>query len=385
MRACRIVLVVAGLLAGTAAGACSAESASPTADACCELGAGPVRDAADVAGNAPDAPSGDAPDVLSADAPDAPPADVGPPAVVPDGDLDWTVRREVVYARGLSHHDEFGDEDSEPIELAGDLYLPDSSDDGPDARRPALTIVHGGGLFGGSRSQTELVEFAEYFAARGWVVFSIDYRLVDDYGTLPDAWAEAVDARESSWAEKLRDKAMYPAARDARAAVRWLQAHADDHGVSPEHVAVLGASAGAHLAVALGATDPADFRDEISAERDPTLPTTHRDESGRVAAVVDLWGGPDAVTTLADAYDQPPRWDSSDAPLLIVHGTDDAIAPISRADALRDAYRTTGAPYTYVPIDDAGHGPWQATPDGRHLRRLAHDFLLEHMPLRSAD
>jgi para-nitrobenzyl esterase len=297
-------------------------------------------------------------------------------AVSSAADLDWSVE-EVVYGRGLTHDGDFNASSSEPMDLVGDLYVPEEV----DGLRPALLIVHGGGFLFGERTQPELVHFAEYFAARGWVVFSIDYRLARDRGTSPPAWNDMVEDEETRSVRIEMGKAVYPAVRDAKAAVRWLQANADDYAISPDHIAVMGGSAGAHISVALGVTNPADFRDELSADDDPTLASTHLDHSGRVAVVLDFWGGADAADKVHVAFGGSPRWDETDAPTLIVHGTDDSIVPFEEGETLRDKFEESGAPHTFVALEGADHGPWGASVDGQNLRQLADAFLHEHLEL----
>lgn len=306
---------------------------------------------------------------------DTAPAD--PPVYVSSAaELSWSVQ-EVTYARALSHEGDYNAAAATEVDLVGDLYLPEPA----EGLRPALLIIHGGGFLGGTRKQAELVDFAEYFAARGWVVFSIDYRVAPDHGTSPAAWIDMVESQESSRLREDMGKAIYPAVRDAKAAVRWLQAYADDYAISTRHIAAMGGSAGAHISVALGVSDPADFRDELSAEQDPTLASTNPEQSGRVAAVLDFWGGTEPVQGLHDAFDGPTRWDAADAPVLIVHGTADRIVPIERGQEIRDAYDASGAAYEYVEIQNAGHGPWGAMVGDKNLRELGEAFLLEHLDL----
>ena len=295
--------------------------------------------------------------------------------VVPEDTLDWTVDEGVVYGQGLADDRGANAGEGEPMDLKGDLYLPQ----GIEGPRPALLIVHGGGFTFGSRSMGALVDYAEYFAARGWVVFSISYRLAGDDGTVPEAWTEAMQEYFTLPGEAAIGKSIYPATRDAKAAVRFLQANAAEYDISPDHIATSGGSAGAHISVGLGATDPEDFRDEISVERDPTLETTHLDESGEVQAVLDFWGAPDAVIGAKMAFGGPSRWDANDAPVLIVHGTLDPIVPIAEGKEIRDAYKESGAPYKYAPLRGRGHSAWTARYDGKNLRELGHAFLLKHM------
>ena len=62
--------------------------------------------------------------------------------------------------------------------LIGDLYLPEGNE-----TRPAIIAVHGGGFQLGSRSIYQ--HMGPYLAARGYAVFSIDYRLTRDGNNTP--------------------------------------------------------------------------------------------------------------------------------------------------------------------------------------------------------
>ena len=53
---------------------------------------------------------------------------------------------------------------------------------------------------------------------RGWVVYSIDYRVSGDYGTLPSSYPEL--PAELTEAQIEQAHALYPACRDAKAAIR---------------------------------------------------------------------------------------------------------------------------------------------------------------------
>src|SRR6476661_3465742 len=57
------------------------------------------------------------------------------------------------------------------VSLKGDLYLPASP-----GRHPAMLFIHGGGFRGGSKAGYGNA-WGPYLAARGIVVFAIDYRL----------------------------------------------------------------------------------------------------------------------------------------------------------------------------------------------------------------
>src|SRR3546814_4516630 len=66
--------------------------------------------------------------------------------------------------------------DGWPETLKGDLYYPDT---GPEIARPAVLLFHGGAWLGGYRF--EMLHIAQALAQRGYVAFSIDYRLAPEH------------------------------------------------------------------------------------------------------------------------------------------------------------------------------------------------------------
>jgi acetyl esterase/lipase len=55
-----------------------------------------------------------------------------------------------------------------------DLYTPQGTG---QSELPLVVVVHGGGFVGGSKTQSNVVSWSRAFAARGFLVASIDYRL----------------------------------------------------------------------------------------------------------------------------------------------------------------------------------------------------------------
>uniref|UniRef100_B0T3U6 Esterase/lipase-like protein n=1 Tax=Caulobacter sp. (strain K31) TaxID=366602 RepID=B0T3U6_CAUSK len=100
-----------------------------------------------------------------------------------------------------------------------DVYIP------PGARNaPILVMVHGGAWMIGDKANTGSVENKlKHWLTRGWIVVSVNYRM------LPDAMA-------------------YEQAEDVAEAVRWAQGQAGDWGGDPRKIILMGHSAGAHLA-----------------------------------------------------------------------------------------------------------------------------------------
>src|SRR5215213_11501592 len=132
--------------------------------------------------------------------------------------------------------------------------------------RPALILIHGGGMWIGSRAHME--DPARQLARTGYVAFCVDYRLVD---------AEAGCHR---WPAQLDD---------VQRAVRWVRTHASAYGVEQGQIGAYGWSAGGQLAALLGTRDTRDANAPLASH------------SSRVACVVDLAGDVDLA-----AYTQPP-------------------------------------------------------------------------------
>lgn len=283
---------------------------------------------------------------------------------------------DVVYGQGLSHSD-WNSNDSSVMDLKLDIYSPKNN----GTLRPAVIFIHGGGFMGGDKGNSALGSFPEYFAQRGIVGISINYRLVRDHGTLPAELNDKINSINGlSNKRKNQAKAMYPAARDAKAALRWVSANANQLGIDPNLVSVMGGSAGSFIAVTLGATNPEDFTNELSQSEDPTLASTNLEADIKVKSVVNHWGGATTVNLLETAYGLN-RWDKSDAAISIVHGTKDKTVPFNQAEELVAIYKRTGASYEFYPLAGAGHGAWEFKHEGKSLKELSFDFITRMLEL----
>ncbi|MBI2950051.1 MAG: alpha/beta hydrolase [Verrucomicrobia bacterium] len=120
-------------------------------------------------------------------------------------------------------------------ELKLHFYFP--RDWSPRDKRPALVFWHGGVFQSGSPRQ--FYAKAEYFASRGLVCASAEYRLKNTHGTLIDKCAE-----------------------DARSAMRWIKGHATEIGIDPEKVIASGGSAGGTLALLVAREKGPDAKDD---------------------------------------------------------------------------------------------------------------------------
>ena len=184
-------------------------------------------------------------------------------------------QQDIIYAEGLSHKS-INSANAATIPLKLDIYEPDND----IKNRPVFMFIHGGAFVGGSKQQGQIIDWANYYTSRGWVFISIDYRLKKHKGTVPKQWLEF----SSNVPKKKRGQflAIYPAIRDAKAAMRWIINNAKTYNINTDYITVGGGSAGAAAAISLGISELTDFRDELSLKQDPTLATTHLEHSYHV-------------------------------------------------------------------------------------------------------
>jgi acetyl esterase len=111
-------------------------------------------------------------------------------------------------------------------------------------RRPAIVFFFGGGWKNGSFEQ--FVPQSEYFASRGLLAVSADYRIESKHKTTPDVCVE-----------------------DAKSALRFVRANAAKYGVDPDKLIASGGSAGGHLAAATALVAGFDAKDDPKVSAKP--------------------------------------------------------------------------------------------------------------------
>ncbi|MFB0524366.1 MAG: alpha/beta hydrolase fold domain-containing protein, partial [Phycisphaerae bacterium] len=92
---------------------------------------------------------------------------------------------------------------------------------------PAIVFFFGGGWTGGS--PTQFYHQCDYFASRGMVAISAEYRVKSRHGTTP-----------------------FECVADGKSAIRWVRANAARLGVDPNKIIAGGGSAGGHVAACTG-------------------------------------------------------------------------------------------------------------------------------------
>jgi len=209
--------------------------------------------------------------------------------------------------------------------LALDVYLPRARPTTPG--RPVL-VIHGGFWAAGQKGEATLE--SQHLAELGFTVFDIQYRI----------------SPQPNWKT---------ATGDVKCAIGWVKQHAEtpEWNVDPKKLALLGRSAGCHLAL-MAAYTPAD----------PELPASCDAGDTSVDAVISLY----APTDLVWGYQYPAsRWvaDSRAKMRAFVGGPPDQVG--DRYRTLSPLERvTTSAPRTLL----AHGGRDQMVPHG-HMGLLA--------------
>jgi acetyl esterase/lipase len=295
------------------------------------------------------------------------------PTVSSDAVFDVNRIADIPYAEGLSH-ESINSSNSQSIPLLLDVYVPDNDSN----NRPVFMFIHGGGFINGNKEVLPAVTLANYYTSRGFVFVSINYRLLNDFGTVPQAWNAYAPLLDPAVAPQYL--AIYPAQRDAKAALRWVVANADTYGINTDYITVGGGSAGAITAITLGVSELGDFTNEIGLDMDPSLSTTNLDRAYEIKTIIDFWGSKAALDSYEQVYG-PNRFDANDPALFIVHGTLDPTVSYSNATDLQSIYEANNVPYVLHTLEGAGHAAWNAVVNGKRLEQLSFEFVTQQQGL----
>lgn len=256
--------------------------------------------------------------------------EVPPLALPPSVDLLEDVRYRTVGGRALGL----------------DIAWPRSVD-----RPPLVILIHGGGWQEGSKR--DLAGAVLQLAGLGYVAASVEYRLAPQFP--------------------------FPAAiNDLQCAVSWLATAAEDgrlpFSLDPTRMAVMGVSAGGHLASLLAVAGghsfkggcPLDSRFHADAAVALSAPQdlTRIDDFPLITgAVIERFlGGASAAKSKAEEASPVSHVDGSAPPFLLVHGREDDVVPLVQAERMHEKIRAEGGASTLLVLEMAGHDIVPVTP-----------------------
>lgn len=205
----------------------------------------------------------------------------------------------------------------------------------------AMLLIPGGG-YRWSVLDKEGFDVARVFAASGTTCFILRYRLP------ADGWAAGADAP----------------LQDVQRAVRLIRSRAAEFGVRPDRIAVLGASAGGHLAgLASARTDatytPVDAADAVSLRPDLTVlmypVATMSDPHVHAGSRTHLLGETPTAERIAAYSLEQMSWAGA-APVFLLHAIDDASVPVENSLMLLGTLKAAGVRTEAHLFQEGGHG-----------------------------
>lgn len=250
-----------------------------------------------------------------------------------------------------------------------DIYIPNINATG---KLPVVVYIHGGSWMHGSKDEPTKSVWARAMLTdllkNGYAVVSINYRLVNDSITViyPEPLADCKDA------------------------VKWVKANAEKYKLDANRVAVMGSSAGAHLALMTA------YSPDGIAMGDAVL----RNYDSKVKCVVDIYGPTDLSNILQSRLPSaaisfasllmkksvfkmrstllwsftgesafhpirrtrecllysPMTYVRDAVPTIVFHGTKDMIVPYKHTTRLENAMRKNNKEIEVHPVEGENHG-----------------------------
>lgn len=246
-----------------------------------------------------------------------------------------------------------------------DLYLPK---DKPAKPLPLVVYIHGGGWEGGAKEPPGVL--LHFLKDNRYAGASLNYRLTD----------------QGAWPAQIHD---------VKAAIRWLRAHASEHGIDKERIAVFGISAGGHLVSMLGTSGGVKELEGDLGDSDA--------ESSRVTCVLDFCGPSNFITfpgkgsiidgddpksavakllggplsqkqDIARAASPVTYVTKDDPPFLLIHGSADNLVPYAQATEFDAALEKAGVSSQLITGTNAPHVFFNA-----ELVQIMADFIDKHL------
>ncbi len=225
--------------------------------------------------------------------------------------------------------------------------------------KPVIVYYPGGGFT--SAHHEKFIEMRMALAKAGFVVAAVEYR------TVPDRFPALIN--------------------DAKAAVRYLRAHARQFGIDPQRIGVIGDSAGGYVAQMMGTTngekqfDTGDFT-EVSSDVQAAvtiygisnlmnigegypeaIQEVHKSPAVTEALLIHGpafadFAGESILSNPQKALEASPMGHVKQGmpPFLIMHGSADKLVSPIQSEQLYRALTEKGNQADYIEVEGAGHG-----------------------------
>ncbi len=220
----------------------------------------------------------------------------------------------------------YGDDASQAL----DVYLP--ANRGSETK--TIVFIHGGFWLGGDKA--ELTDLAIKFRDRGYATASINYRLT--------ATAE---------------NNIHPAqVNDVASAINFIQSKANDWDIATGQVALLGTSAGGHIALLYTYAYNANGNVKtVISLAGPTNLAGMQNANAQQAQVLRFLLGADAQSSPAVYQQASPvtHVSASSKPTLLFHGKLDAVVPFQQSVSLKEKLDQFNVRNKLILYDNLGH------------------------------
>jgi pimeloyl-ACP methyl ester carboxylesterase len=244
-------------------------------------------------------------------------------------------------------------------QLEMDIYMPVGDTLG---KRPILILVHGGAFIIGDKKSDTMEAIGQFFAQRGFVVASINYRL--GYMFLPGSY-------------HLLERSIYRAIQDTRAALRFIVHFSNQYRIDVNNIFLAGNSAGGFIAM-----KTAFMKEHSIFPSAKGVPLMLQEDLGcldcsgnqyqhsfSLKGVINMWGGLTDISII-----EP----TDKIPILLIHGNADPIIPydydypfanisteissffsrkIYGSNAIFQQMNSLKLPSKLITLENAGHDP----------------------------
>jgi len=229
---------------------------------------------------------------------------------------------------------------------------------------PLIIFIHGGSWTGGDK--IDYLIYLLSYAEKGYITASLSYRFAQE--------------------------AKFPAAlEDVICGVEWLKANGAEYGIDSSNVALVGGSAGGHLALMAAYTIGGPYG---------SGGCSSNGASPRVNAVVNFYGPTDLTTEYAISRDEtkyflgieykndPDRFlmaspvhfvTPDDPPTMTFIGTLDELVPVYQTDVLNETLTAADVPHNYHRLKGWPHTMDATVPVNEYAQYHMDKFFTEHL------
>ena len=208
----------------------------------------------------------------------------------------------------------------------------------PDAANGAAVVICPGGGYGGLVTGAEGHGIAKWLTAHGITGIVLEYRLPKGRPFVP--------------------------LLDAQQAIRLVRFKAEQWGVDPHRIGIIGFSAGGHLASTAGThfdngdSQAADPLDRMSSRPDFVIlvyPVVTMGETTHGGTKANLLGR-DPRPELLELFSNEKQVTAQTPPMFLAHAKDDKAVSIDNSRVLHEALKAHGVATEYLELPSGGHG-----------------------------